>query len=393
MTFYKTKKIILPVLLLLVILGGINFRPKYALALVPVAEPTAVPVGDKAVTANSFASADKELFMDLASQAMKVVLSNMTQSIVSWINSGFQGSPAFVSNPSRYLVDVGDQIAGNFIAGTELGFMCEPFALDIRLALNLGYNSTFTQRNFCRLSDVVGNTENFGKFTSGDFSQGGWDSWFEITQNTSNNPLGGYISAKNELALRTERGQQLEITKLNWGKGFLSYQECLEQDQNGKCTKYGDIQTPGTVIESQLNSALPTGMRQLELADEFNEIVGALVGQLVQTVFTKGLSSFGPGGSNYGSLQQTNSDTLVSYCSPNIRVAAIGDSVTWSVRVGGGLPGTPTYYWSGHPELLGATSQSVTVTYLTPGDKEGAVTVTKGGQRLYQRCTATVLVE
>ena len=52
----------------------------------------------------------------------------------------------------------------------------------------------------------------------------------------------------------------------------------------GECIKYGPTKTPGSVIESQLSNVLGSGLRQLELADEFDEMVGALVGQMVKNV-------------------------------------------------------------------------------------------------------------
>ena len=52
------------------------------------------------------------------------------------------------------------------------------------------------------------------------------------------------------------------------------------------------VQTPGSVIENQLENSLGSGVRQLELANSINEIVGALASQLVsQVVGPNGLLS------------------------------------------------------------------------------------------------------
>jgi hypothetical protein len=75
---------------------------------------------------------------------------------------------------------------------------------------------------------------------------------------------------------------------MNWGQGLLSFQTCEEEDPDSKaCLKYSDIKTPGTVINEQLGRALGSGLTQLELADEFDEIVGALIGQLMEQVVTQ----------------------------------------------------------------------------------------------------------
>lgn len=346
------------------------------------------------VAANTSAEVEKEFILDgILKASMQVVISNLTNSIVTWINSGFQGNPAFIDDPAGYFTDVGDQVAGNFIAGTELGFLCQPFQLDIRVALAINYSSSFTQRNYCRLSDTINNTENFAKFTSGDFSQGGWNTWFEVTQNPSNNPIGAQFIAQTEMTKRIFDELNIKEEELSWGNGFLSYRDCLESDEEtGECVKYSDIQTPGTVIESQLANTLGSGVRQLELADEINEIVGALVGQLVQTVFTEGLSSFSSSGSNYNSLQAAQGGQLTASCSPNRTTIALGEVVTWSAYVNGGSGGLTTYVWGGD-QVEGATSNAVSTIYTDTGRKTASVTVTKGGQNLFRRCSSSVVVQ
>ncbi len=384
-------------------------KSAYALIATPVADPAAVPTGDKSLVLNTFQSILKEYTFDaLVNSAMKVVISNITQSIVAWINSGFRGSPAFITNPERYLVDVADQIAGDFIAGGELGFMCEPFQLDLRIALNINYSATFTERNFCRLSDVVSNTEDFAKFTEGDFSKGGWNSWFEISQNPSNNPFGSYVSAQGELADRILKKQDQEKNLLNWGDGFLSFRECLAEDQNRNCVEEGDIQTPGKVINEQLNLTLGTGIRQLELADEIDEIVGALVGQIAKTVLTEGLSTFGVGESNSRDLRHEADDNsrVVVSCQPDKRNVAVGEKVAWSARVLGvdeDLDDSDNdgpelrYAWSGDEidDLFGfPIGQTFEMTYTSSGIKSASVrvTVTESGENITEQCNTSVEV-
>lgn len=334
--------------------------------------------------------------------AAKVAVRNLTQSIVSWINSGFQGSPAFVGNPSGYFTDVADQIAGNFIAGSELGFMCEPFQANIRLALNLNFNAKFTQTNYCRLSDVAKNSENFAKFTSGgDFNQGGWDTFWDISQNPANSPLGAYIEADNELGIRTARSQQLALAQLNWGQGFLSYRPCEASDSTThECIKYGAVQTPGSVIESQLNQALPVGMQELVQADEFNEIVGALMGQLVNNVLSGGLSNIGKGGLNTTSPGNNTTPQLTVWCAPNKTTAKVGDFVEWSAYAQDGSGHRITFDWSSSDPIVEQVSPNsdtssisdMTAIYENQGVKTASVRATQDGRSIFQRCAVSVNV-
>jgi hypothetical protein len=61
-----------------------------------------------------------------------------------------------------------------------------------------------------------------------DFSQGGWNGWFSLTQNPQNNPLGFSILASQELADKTSAKQEDAKADLAQGDGFLSQKRCVE---------------------------------------------------------------------------------------------------------------------------------------------------------------------
>jgi hypothetical protein len=81
---------------------------------------------------------------------------------------------------------------------------------------------------------VVGNIEN----AFSDFKEGGWGSWFAITQNANNNPFGAYLNA--EASIKTNIGGQhnIEAAKMDWNGGFLSYETCKYSD-GSEYTRYG----------------------------------------------------------------------------------------------------------------------------------------------------------
>lgn len=231
----------------------------------------------------------------IAITMVKQVLERMVDSTVEWINNGFDGNPAYVTDPKQYFTDLADGVAGEFIGdvtsqGTPLDFLCSPFKAQIKLSLRTQY--TKSDQFQCTLTGIVGNIDSFYN----DFSQGGWDAWFSMTQNSDNNPYGAYLGAKIELDSRLAAAIGLEGKQLDWGKGFLSYQPCVVHEDvysfpenggaptrtTGKCLVKGPIQTPGTAIEDGLSHVLGTGVRQLELADEFDELVGALVARALQ---------------------------------------------------------------------------------------------------------------
>jgi len=224
----------------------------------------------------------KESILDsLAWFAAKALIKHMTRSIVNWINSGFEGNPSFVTDIGGFLTDVVDAEIGKFIEGSELGFLCDPFQLQIRLSLALKYGQLEDQIS-CRLSEVVDNVDDFISGTAGSFQKGGWRGWFQLT--VQDNPYNRYLEAETALQIRIA-GATFESTKeLDFGKGFFSWKECTPRGTVGDVDC--EIVTPGSFIESQLELVAGSGIRQLELADEINEIVGALAVQLIGQVFS-----------------------------------------------------------------------------------------------------------
>jgi hypothetical protein len=250
-----------------------------------------------------------------------MVIERIAASTVNWINSGFKGSPAFVTDPDSYFKNIGNQVAGQVIYNhPDLKWMCADFSAKVRIALTKNYIQPFGPYQ-CTLSGVVSNFDNF----MNDFYQGGWDGFIEVSQRSQNNPLGLYNQQQNQLnvTLGSSLGQKRE--ELNWGSGFLSYKSCDQYDEGGggqtvaagqilvgidaegkeiyadnpeqrlpdippKCIK-SSTKTPGSVIEGQLNNVLNTGNSRLQVADEINEIISALLNQLV----SKALGAVGKG--------------------------------------------------------------------------------------------------
>src|SRR3989344_9464800 len=112
----------------------------------------------------------------------KITLEEILNETIEWVNNGFEGNPAYATDPAKFFTDIADGVAGEFIAGSDLGFLCSPFQVQVRLALAQTYNPS--NQFQCTLTDVVGNIE--GVYD--DFGQGGWDGLFSMTQNNSNNP-------------------------------------------------------------------------------------------------------------------------------------------------------------------------------------------------------------
>ncbi|MFT7644552.1 MAG: hypothetical protein ACI9BF_000201 [Candidatus Paceibacteria bacterium] len=261
------------------------------------AATTVTAVGTGSMVYKEIADA---IFWSLAKSAV----SSMASSIVSWINSGFEGSPAFVTNLDSFLLNVADEAFGSYMEelGGNYSFICSPFSLDVRLALALQYQQTRNQEAAptCTFSGALANIEDFigGTGGLGSFSEnGGWKNWIKITtQSQTYTPYGSVLSAQVEMKARLINAKGEEIKLLEFGDGFLSMKSCETVPGPEKREVCG-ITTPGKVIEDSLTFNLSTGQRSLIAADEVNEIIGALIGQLGVKVITgaSGLLGLSPG--------------------------------------------------------------------------------------------------
>ncbi len=294
----------------------------------------------------------KEYVADpFAYQVANQLLKKMTASTIKWINGGFKGKPAYVQDPSQFFLDTADDAASLVLSNTSLNRLCAPFNPQVRLALVKNYINQ--DQNFCTLSKVK---DNYDQFTQ-DFSQGGWDGWFEITQNSSNNPYGAYLNIQSEINKTIDSQTKKYSDQLLQGNGVLSFETCkpgtqitqAEVDQGyvvdtpghrlyitnqkaGDCfIQNKQTSTPGSVIESQLNEVLGSANGKLKVADEVNEIIGAALSEAATLALGKAGGLFG--GSKKTSGSQTLADKLATEPQdplPNSSAGNVG-SVTGSM--------------------------------------------------------------
>jgi hypothetical protein len=160
---------------------------------------------------------------------MRALIMTLTQSIVNWINSGFQGSPSFMTNPQGFLANVADRTIGEFIMGEkELRFLCDPFKLQVKL--NLGMQYSYGTDLGCTLTGVLGNIQNaYDDFVGGNFiGGGGWDSWMQMSGNPQNTPQGASMMAEGLLQVKLDTAVETSDKEANWGGGSLSLKKCKE---------------------------------------------------------------------------------------------------------------------------------------------------------------------
>ncbi len=314
-------------LIVTLLLIAIFLPPAYL--LMPVRKADAfifVPVGEIPLAATHVANSVenflnatvKEFGLDaIAWIVAKQLISAITSDLVTWINSGFNGAPMFVQNLNGFFTDILDKALGEFLSGTQLAFLCSPFKLHIQIALQL---NLFKNKNVCRITGILANMDRF--LVNGGFLNGGFLGMVQMTNSVHMNMYGSYLMADQSLAMKLGGAGWDASKKLDFGKGFLSFETCttIPDEFGGPNMQDCKTQTPGAVVESQLEGMLGSGVRQLEIADELDEVVGALISQLLNQVISGGLAALGGGGGGGGGgptfLGQLRTDILAQRTGP-----------------------------------------------------------------------------
>jgi len=368
-------RIIKGVILLCLIVTMIQSAPRPAHAIWGVGDTTFI-IGDVSPSGISNWSTNvmgnlKDYVLDhLATLVAKQILHQMTVATINWINSGFDGSPAFLTNPSGFLLDTADQITGGIIMNNgPLQGLCSPWNVDVRLSLALLQTQPMDQRYGCTLSTLIDNAKNTSVngqsiqgFLGGDFSQGGWPAFISLSTEPQNNPYGSYLQAHSDVLSAIEQRKAAIGQDLQQGGGFMSWQDCedvqsdslppstssgsgesdfgrfvatsnkdgtsqsaISQKPDGSGSQKCTVKTPGSVIANALKIHTDSGVVELELANSINSVVNALVSQLVSQMLSKGLGALSSGGSGVSGSGQNN---LNSYTSQLQADAAASKSVS-----------------------------------------------------------------
>lgn len=238
---------------------------------VPVIDPAHIGVSSSNLAANSTETAKSTVLDGLLWAVAKQGANEIMQQTINWVNSGFDGEPAFVTNPESFLRDIGENQFRD-VVDTYKDVSDQYFSSDVARILVNNLESGFVI-NY-NLEEVVGGQDNAQSLSKGDFSSGGWNGFYAMTQNPDNNFYGSVIQTSEAASGVAEEKRNVEEQVLAWGDGFRSTVE--DAAQSG----INEITLPGTVIKDRLNETLGTPLRQLEIADEAQELFQALAQQL-----------------------------------------------------------------------------------------------------------------
>jgi len=161
------------------------------------------------------------------------ILAELTNQTVGWIQNGER--PRFMSEGfGEFMLGSLDNAIGGFIDQyLGVGWLCEPFDLEIRqIFLEQRAVPTFEGAR-CSLSDILANGP-FGTVTMrdyfNDFTLGGWPAFVELTK-PQNNFYGSYFKAAEEQAKIAE--QSREEIEQEENDGYLGQKGCVWSDAAG----------------------------------------------------------------------------------------------------------------------------------------------------------------
>ncbi len=238
----------------------------------------------------------------IAYTVSQAALSQLSNKTLNWVNTGFGGNPFYIRDIDSFLNSIKNEKVRDYIRiadniktgdGTAVGNNVTNKIIEM-----------VTGRSVPSVGPSTASELKYDSFTK-DFSSGGWDAWNRMTQ-LGENPIGEVLTVAQQLGKNIGQQQDSTQKELAQGNGFLSQKKCAEwakidpdeeysgqnSDGSPKCLKYETV-TPGAVIAEQTKQITGSLARQLEAADEMNEVLSKFFSGLINNLFNKGLQSLG----------------------------------------------------------------------------------------------------
>ncbi|PID83268.1 hypothetical protein CSB11_01890 [Candidatus Campbellbacteria bacterium] len=258
------------------------------------ANTISVPSSDKPTESSTGMNAIKDCILDGVANALKrTVIRSLVSTTVNWINGGFDGNPYYGRNLEKAFRRTVDDILGEVIYQNEnLKFLCSEFEFPIKVALHLQFSQAqfqeFDYTPKCKISDVADNIE--GAIQDGIDYYSNIDNFFSITTNGSDNVYEVYFKTSASIQKAIEKRNEDKEREQSVNNGFFGERRCYDGGEYDGSLERRDIcpiTTPGRIMAERLASATNTETNELITADEFDEIIGAILNQLFQKLLQK----------------------------------------------------------------------------------------------------------
>lgn len=205
------------------------------------------------------------------------LIGEFVKETVKFITRGYEGNPAFIDNQDAYYQLVNIATARVFMQDVVDSNIDAQVKRDIILNIAPNLYSDFFPYTGKFLADntVPDNLSRDGfNYNTNPY----WQQYIAMAQ-TSNSSAGSLTTlAEAELAARQQKQLDQEQEKLNWGRGFFSYEVCdlaiyrrADGTINPEDRRNCRIVTPGALIQDQTSFVFGTALRQMEVADEYEE--------------------------------------------------------------------------------------------------------------------------
>ena len=294
-----------------------------------------VPVNDAAVTLNTGYLVYKECTLDgVVSAIRESIASALVQAVIRAVNEGPDGTPQFVDDLDLHLLPIADEAALNTFRNFATNSICAPYRSQIKASAARRYLNFTREPQRSYTCSFAGSAEEQQRFLSGDFTGGGYQSLFAMAFNPANHPLGAWQEFTTVSDLSIAHALQKARTQLDWGQGFKPNEEIVSVTMpTGETQTLRRTLTPGIVIQGVLQQALGSGFRQLENANEIDQVVSALFSGMSNYVVSdvrglSGLTQSSSGSDSYVARLATDSSDRVRQVASNAGLSVISNTLS-----------------------------------------------------------------
>jgi hypothetical protein len=252
------------------------------------------------------------------------MMNSFIDSTINWATTGFQGTPYFVRNQDTFFNNIIRDQKQQFL--NTLPTSNDVYGNAIRYAM-IAQQTGRTASTSALRGDNDAAVQQINDFTN-DFKQGGWTTFFNTTQFSSQNPVGAFFSATERQAQERETLVQQKTDELMRSGGYLDQIKCVEWGIGGEdgmivrnpltgqesriepnCVKK-EVITPGRTIAEQVAKATQAAQERASQADELNETLGRFLDRMLSNLANRGLAALMTPRSR--ALQNTQSGPNVS---------------------------------------------------------------------------------
>lgn len=279
---YFGKKRIATLLILLIMVPLLSAAPRRARAILGVGDLSFDPtvfqevlftyIGDIEEYAARAAQWVEENWQKVMRDVIaKRIIDYTVDETIKWVQGG--GDPKFISDWDGFMREAGEMAFDSVIKEAELSDICEPFALQLRVAL-IPETRFKRERVDCTISDIVANVQDFYD----NFQNGGWLAYGESIK-PENNLYMQIVMFDDKVALRTAFNEDQQQQKAATGQGFLSVSKCVEDSEaqeyqsciegrggsEAECRSYAqqakvctkeEVQTPGSIVGKAVGESI-----------------------------------------------------------------------------------------------------------------------------------------